>query len=153
MASLNQCNFIGNLGKDPEMRTMTNGKAVTNFSIAVTEKWTSNGEKKERTEWVKVTAYDKLAEICAKYLAKGKPVFISGKMQTRSWEDKDGNTRYTTEIVANNMVMLYTTEIVANNMVMLGMTSQGGDNQDYGQTEKPDYTPQGGEPGYDSIPF
>ena len=140
MAALNQCNFIGNLGKDPEMRFMTNGKAVTNFSIAVTEKWTSNGEKKERTEWVRVTAYDKLAEVCAKYLTKGKPVFISGKMQTRSWEDKDGNTRYTTEIVANNMVML-------------GMTSQGGENQDYGQPEKPDYTPQGGEPEYDDVPF
>ena len=140
MASLNQCNFIGNLGKDPEMRFMTNGKAVTNFSIAVTEKWTSNGEKKERTEWVRVTAYDKLAEVCAKYLTKGKPVFISGKMQTRSWEDKDGNTRYTTEIVANNMVML-------------GMTSQGGENQDYGQPEKPDYTPQGGEPEYGDIPY
>ncbi len=141
MAALNQCNFIGNLGKDPEMRTMANGKAVTNFSIAVTEKWTSNGEKKERTEWVKVTAYDKLAEICAKYLAKGKPVFISGKMQTRQWEDKDGNTRYTTEIVANNMVML-------------GMTSQGSGDQDYGQPEKPENYPiEGGNPEYDSIPF
>lgn len=139
MASLNQCNFIGNLGKDPEMRTMTNGKAVTNFSIAVTEKWTSNGEKKERTEWVRVTAYDKLAEVCAKYLTKGKPVFISGKIQTRSWEDKDGNTRYTTEIVANNMVMLG--------------TSQGSGDQDYGQPGKPDYKPVGGEPEYEDIPY
>lgn len=141
MAALNQCNFIGNLGKDPEMRTMVNGKAVTNFSIAVTEKWTSNGEKKERTEWVRVTAYDKLAEVCAKYLGKGKPVFISGKMQTRQWEDKNGNTRYTTEIVANNMVML-------------GMTSQGGDNQDYGQPGKPgSYPIEGGNPEYEDIPY
>ena len=140
MASLNQCNFIGNLGKDPEMRTMTNGKAVTNFSIAVTEKWTSNGEKKERTEWVRVTAYDKLAEVCAKYLTKGKPVFISGKMQTRSWEDKDGNTRYTTEIIVNNMVMLG--------------TSQGSGDQDYGQPEKPgNYPIKGGEPEYGDVPF
>ena len=140
MASLNQCNFIGNLGKDPEMRTMANGKAVTNFSIAVTEKWTSNGEKKERTEWVKVTAYDKLAEICAKYLAKGKPVFISGKMQTRQWEDKDGNTRYTTEIIVNNMVMLG--------------TSQGSGDQDYGQPGKPgSYPIEGGDPEYSDIPY
>ena len=140
MASLNQCNFIGNLGKDPEMRTMANGKAVTNFSIAVTEKWTSNGEKKERTEWVRVTAYDKLAEVCAKYLTKGKPVFISGKMHTYSWEDKNGNIRYTTEIIVNNMVMLG--------------TSQGSGDQDYGQPGKPgNYPIDGDNPEYTDIPF
>jgi len=106
MANLNQCNFIGNLGRDPEMRYMTNGKAVVNFTLAVNESRTKDGQKQERTEWVRVTVYDKLAEVCAKYLSKGKPCFISGKMQTRQWDDKDGNKRSTTEIIAHTIQML-----------------------------------------------
>lgn len=107
MASLNQCNFIGNLGKDPEIRYMPNGDPVANFSIGCNENWKDkNGDKQERTEWVRVSAFGKLAEIIGEYLKKGSQVFISGRMQTRKYHDKDGNDRYTTEIVANEMKML-----------------------------------------------
>lgn len=105
MASLNQCNFIGNLGRDPETRYLASGKTVCTFSIAVTEKYKGG----ETTTWVNIVAWERLAEICGKYLSKGSPVFISGRLQTRSWEDKDGNKRYTTEVVANQMQMLGST--------------------------------------------
>jgi single-strand DNA-binding protein len=107
MASLNQCNFIGNLGRDPEMRYMPSGDAVASFSIACTENWKDkNGQKQERTEWVRVSMFGKQAEVAGEYLKKGSSVFISGRMQTREWEDKDGNKRHTTEIVADTMRML-----------------------------------------------
>ena len=99
---INQCNFIGRLGRDPEIRYTTSGKAVASFSIACSEK--RGGE--ETTEWVNVVTWEKLAEICGQYLAKGSLVFISGRMQTRKWQDKDGGTRYTTEIIARDMQML-----------------------------------------------
>ena len=99
---INQCNFIGRLGRDPEIRYTQSGKAVASFSIACSEK--RGGE--EATEWVNVVAWEKLAEICGQYLVKGSLVFISGRMQTRKWQDKDGGTRYTTEIVAREMKML-----------------------------------------------
>lgn len=109
MASLNQCNFIGNLGRDPEMRYMPDGSAIANFSIACTENWKDkSGAKQERTEWVRVSVFGKLAEICGEYLKKGSSVFISGRMQTREWADKEGVKRYTTEIVADTMKMLGT---------------------------------------------
>ena len=99
---INQCNFIGRLGRDPEIRYTQSGKAVASFSIACSEK--RGGE--ETTEWVNVVAWEKLAEICGQYLVKGSLVFISGRMQTRKWQDKDGGTRYTTEIIAREMKML-----------------------------------------------
>jgi single-strand DNA-binding protein len=101
MASLNQCNFIGNVGRDPEIRFTQDGKAIANFSIAVTEKWNGN----EKTEWVRCVAFGKIAEVISDYVKKGTPLFITGRMQTRQWE-KDGVTRYTTEIVVNQMQML-----------------------------------------------
>ncbi len=107
MASVNKCIFIGNLGRDPEMRYMPDGQAVCNFSIACTESWKDkSGDKQENTEWVRITAYRKLAEICGQYLKKGAQVYIEGKMQTRKWTDKDGVEKYTTEIIANDMRML-----------------------------------------------
>ena len=107
MSDLNQCNFIGRLGKDPETRYVPNGDAVTNFSIAVGEQWKDkSGQKQERTEWINVVAWRKLGEICGEYLTKGSQVMISGKMVTRKWQDQEGRDRYTTEIVANNMQML-----------------------------------------------
>jgi single-strand DNA-binding protein len=106
MSDLNQCNFIGRLGRDPETKYTPGGDAVTNFSIAVGEAWKKDGEKQERTEWVNVVAWRKLGEICGKYLKKGSQVCISGKMQTRTWEDKEGVKRYTTEIIAQSMQML-----------------------------------------------
>ena len=105
---LNRCDFIGRLGKDPEIRYTPNGTAVANFSIAVGEKWKdkNTGEQKEKTEWIRVVAFGKLAEICGEYLEKGKQIYLSGKLQTREWDDKEGNKRYTTEIVANQIQTL-----------------------------------------------
>lgn len=103
----NQCNFIGRLGQDPEQRFTASGTPVTNFSIATSEKYKDqNGQVQEKTEWINVVAWKQLAEICAQYLEKGKLVFISGKLQTRKWQDKSGQDRYSTEIVAQTMKML-----------------------------------------------
>jgi single-strand DNA-binding protein len=106
MASLNQCNFIGNVGKI-ESRHMNNGDQVVNLSIACNENYKDkNGEKQEKTEWVNVTVYGKLAEITAQYVNKGMQIYISGRMATRKYTDKQGIERYTTEIIANEMKML-----------------------------------------------
>jgi single-strand DNA-binding protein len=99
---LNQCNFIGRLGRDPESRFMPSGEAVVNFSIAVGWK----GKDTEGAEWVRVTAYGKLAEICGQYLKKGSQVFVSCRARTRKWTDQAGVERYTTEFIADQMQML-----------------------------------------------
>ena len=99
---LNRCDFIGRLGRDPEVRYTAGGKSVASFSVACSEKRGDN----ETTEWVNAIAWEKLADICGQYLQKGSLVYISGRMQTRKWEDKDGGTRYTTEIVVRDMKML-----------------------------------------------
>ena len=107
MASVNKVILIGNLGSDPETRTMPSGDMVANFNIATSERWTSkDGNKEEKTQWHRIVAFRKLAEICGRYLFKGKQVYIEGRLQTRKWEDRDGNMRYTTEVVAGQMVML-----------------------------------------------
>jgi single-strand DNA-binding protein len=103
---LNQCCFIGRLGKDPEVRHSQSGDAVASFSVACTESWKKDGEKQEKTAWVNCVAWRKLGEICGEYLQKGSLVYVSGSMQTRKWDDKDGVTRYTTEIVLKEMKML-----------------------------------------------
>jgi single-strand DNA-binding protein len=104
---LNKAILIGNLGRDPEMRYTQSGVAVANFNIATSETWTNKeGEKETRTEWHRIVAFGKLGEICGEYLAKGRQVYIEGRIQTRDWEDKEGVKRYTTEIVANQMIML-----------------------------------------------
>ena len=108
MAGVNKVILVGNLGADPEVRYTTGGSAVANFRIATSEEWRdkNSGEKQSRTEWHRVVAFGRLGEICGEFLHKGKQVYIEGRIQTRSWEDKDGNTRYTTEIVARDMQML-----------------------------------------------
>lgn len=108
MASLNKVIIIGHLGKDPEVRYAPSGDAVCNFSVATSESWKdkNTGEKKEQTEWHKVSMFGKLAEIASQYLTKGSLVYIEGKLQTRKWQDKEGNDRYTTEIRADQMKML-----------------------------------------------
>lgn len=107
MASLNKVMLIGNLGKDPEVRYTASGQAVASFSLATSEKFKNkNGESEERTEWHRVTLWGKLAEIAGEYLAKGKTVYIEGRLQTRKWTDRDGNEKYTTEIVGDRMQML-----------------------------------------------
>lgn len=107
MASVNKVILIGNLGKDPETRYMSNGDAVTNITLATTDTWKDkNGEKQERTEWHRVTFYRKLAEIAGEYLKKGRSVYIEGRLETRKWTDKNGVERYTTDIIASDMKML-----------------------------------------------
>ncbi|MEE2821907.1 MAG: single-stranded DNA-binding protein [Acidobacteriota bacterium] len=104
---VNRVTLVGRLGQDPEMRHTTSGTPVTNFSLATNEKWKNqSGEPQERTEWHKVVTWNKLAEISSQYLTKGQLVFIEGRIQTREWDDRDGNKRYTTEIVASDMKML-----------------------------------------------
>jgi single-strand DNA-binding protein len=105
--SVNKVILVGNLGKDPEVRYTASGTAVANFTLATSERFKDrDGNPQERTEWHNIVAWRQLAEICGKYLVKGKQVYIEGKIQTRAWEDRDGNKRYTTEIVADQMQML-----------------------------------------------
>jgi single-strand DNA-binding protein len=105
---INKVILIGNLGKDPETRSMPSGEAVTNVTVATSESWKdkATGEQKEKTEWHNVVFFKRLAEIAGQYLKKGSQVYIEGRLQTRKWQDKEGKDRYTTEIVANEMQML-----------------------------------------------
>ncbi len=105
--SVNKVILVGNLGKDPELRYTSSGTAVATFSLATSERYKDrNGEQQEKTEWHNIVTWRNLAEICGKYLHKGKQVYIEGRIQTRSYDDRDGNKRYMTEIVADQMQML-----------------------------------------------
>ncbi len=104
MAGVNRAILVGNLGRDPELRHTPNGQAVVNFTLATSENWTDkSGERQERTEWHRIVVWGKTAEMCNQYLSKGRTVYIEGRIQTREWEDKDGNKRYTTEINAQTV--------------------------------------------------
>jgi single-strand DNA-binding protein len=104
MAGVNKAILVGNLGRDPELRHTQNGQAVANFTLATSETWTDkNGERVERTEWHRIVAWGKTGEMCAQYLSKGRTVYVEGRIQTREWEDKTGNKRYTTEINAQTV--------------------------------------------------
>jgi single-strand DNA-binding protein len=105
---INKVILVGNLGQDPETRYMPSGGAVTNITLATNESWKDKqtGEQKDRTEWHKVAMFNRLAEIAAEYLRKGSQVYIEGKLRTRKWQDRDGNDRYTTEVIADEMQML-----------------------------------------------
>jgi single-strand DNA-binding protein len=108
MAGVNKVILVGNLGADPEVKYLSNGTTVATFRIATSENRVNrtSGEKTTITEWHRIVAFGRLAEICGEYLAKGRQVYIEGRIQTRSWDDKDGNKRYSTEIIANQMQML-----------------------------------------------
>lgn len=108
MSSLNQVNLIGRLGQDPEVRNMPNGDAICTISLATSETWKDkdSGDKKEATEWHRVVFFGKLAEVAGKYTKKGGLIYVSGKLKTRKWQDKEGNDRYTTEINAHEMKLL-----------------------------------------------
>jgi single-strand DNA-binding protein len=107
MTGVNKVILIGRLGADPEVRYTSDGKAVANFRIATSINFTNkNGEKTEKTEWHRIVAFGKLGEICGEYLSKGKQVYVEGSLQTRSWQDRDGAKRWTTEIIATGMQML-----------------------------------------------
>lgn len=104
---MNRIILTGRLGRDPEIKYTQTGKAVASFSIAVTEKWNAaTGEKKERTDWVNIIAWDKLGELCGQYISKGSKVLVEGKLQTRSYDDKNGAKKYVTEIVAQQVEFL-----------------------------------------------
>jgi len=105
---VNKVILVGNLGADPEVKYMPNGNAVANVTLATSESWKDkqSGEQKDKTEWHRVVFFRRLAEIAGEYLKKGSQIYIEGKLQTRKWQDKNGNDRYTTEIIANEMQML-----------------------------------------------
>src|SRR5512143_1465141 len=107
MGSLNKVILIGNLGRDPESRYTAEGSPVANFSIATTDSWTDkSGTRQERTEWHNIVAWSKLADLAKRYLAKGRQVYIEGRLQTREYNDREGNKRRTTEVVANQLILL-----------------------------------------------
>jgi single-strand DNA-binding protein len=131
MASVNKVILVGNLGRDPETRYMPDGGAITNVSIATTDTWKDkNGDKQEKTEWHRVAFFGKLAEISGEYLKKGSQVYIEGRLQTRKWQDKDGQDKYTTEIVADRMQMLGRRE-------GMGGSDDGGGGGGYERSERP----------------
>jgi single-strand DNA-binding protein len=107
MAGVNKAILIGNLGKDPELRYTPGGQPTANFSLATTDRWTDkNGQKQERTEWHNIVAWGKLAELVNQYLKKGRSAYVEGRIATRSWDDRDGNKKYRTEIIANQIQFL-----------------------------------------------
>ena len=148
MASVNKVILVGNLGRDPETRYTTGGEAVTNVSIATTDTWKDKaGEKQERTEWHRVAFFGKLAEIAGEYLKKGSQVYVEGRLQTRKWQDKEGQEKYTTEVIADRMQML-------------GSRSGGGDAAPERERGSAGGKPAGAAPGKknvddldDDIPF
>ena len=104
---VNKVILVGNLGNDPEVRYMPNGKVVANLSLATSESWKDQqGQQQERTEWHRLTMYDRLGEVAGEYLKKGSKIYIEGKLQTRKWQDQSGQDRYTTEVICNEMQML-----------------------------------------------
>jgi len=143
---INKVILIGNIGKDPEVRYSPNGAAIANISVATSEEWKdkNTGEKVSKTEWHRIVMFKRLAEIAGEYLKKGSKVYIEGKLQTRKWQDKDGNDKYTTEIVANELQML---------------DSRGGTQDTHNQAKSDGYQRQAQHPADDvptfddSIPF
>lgn len=121
MAGINKVIIVGNLGNDPEIRTMPNGEPVANITVATSESWTdkNTGERKEQVEWHRIVLYRRLAEIAGQYLHKGSQVYIEGRLKTRKWQDNNGQDRYSTEIQCDNLQML------------------GGRNQDAAQNQPP----------------
>ena len=149
MGSLNRVMLIGNLGRDPEVRYTGSGAAVANFTLATNEVWTNKeGRREERTEWHRIVVFGKTAEVCREYLKKGRQVYVEGRLQTRQWEDREGNKRTTTEINAQNIVFLG----------RAGETQQSAPESFSGPTEPsgggPSSTPPADDPfGGDNIPF
>jgi len=142
MAGINKVIIIGRLGNDPEVRYTPSGAAVAKFSVATSEesKYKNTGEKKERTEWHRITVWGKLGEICGEYLSKGRQVYVEGRLQTSSYDDKDGVKRYSTEIVASDVQFL-------------GSKESGGGRSGGGTPPRESLGGQGPPPSDDDIPF
>jgi len=136
---VNKVILIGRLGADPEVRYTQDGSMVTNFRLATNEQWTDkSGEKMQRTEWHRIVTFGKLAEICGNYLSKGRLVYTEGRIQTRAWDDRDGNKRYTTEIIATNMQIL---------------EPKGQDVDQFGESSNKFSSYEGSEMTEDDVPF
>jgi single-strand DNA-binding protein len=147
--SVNKVILIGRLGNNPEIRYTNTGTAVANFNLATSENWNDkSGQRQERTEWHRVVVWGKLAELCEKYLAKGRQCFVEGRLQTRSWDDKDGNKKYTTEIVASTVQFLGATQGAGAGAGMSQDNSRG--NEMGGMSEGPSMESSFTE---DEIPF
>ncbi len=148
MAGINKVIIVGRVGNNPELKTLSPGNMVATFSVATSESWVKDGQKQERTEWHRIVVWGKQAENCAKYLAKGRQVYIEGRLQTRQWEDQQGQKKYSTEIVANTVQFLG------------GQSEQSNTNtnNNYSQNHSDDFAAQdfGPEPKFDAseeIPF
>jgi single-strand DNA-binding protein len=142
MAGINKVIIVGNLGGDPEVRYTPSGSAVANFNVATSESWKdkNTGEKKERTEWHRIVVWGKLGELCGEYLSKGRQVYVEGRLQTRSYDDKDGVKRYMTEIIATDVQFL-------------GSKESGGSRSGGGAPPRESIGGQGPPPSDDDIPF
>ena len=149
---VNKVIIVGNLGGDPETRYMPSGAAVTNLTVATNESWKDKqaGEQKERTEWHKVAMFNRLAEIAAEYLRKGSQVYIEGKLRTRKWQDQNGQDRWTTEIIADEMQMLGGRGGAGGGSGSFGGGQQGGGQQGGGGGAPPQPGPDDFD---DDIPF
>lgn len=153
---INKVILVGNLGKDPEVRYMPSGSQVTNITLATSESWKDkqSGEQKERTEWHNIVFFNRLAEIAGQYLKKGSQAYIEGSLRTRKWQDKDGNDRYTTEIVASEMQMLGGRGGGTGSMDS-DMGGMGASRPQQRPQQQPAAQSAGGDPGFDDddIPF
>ena len=146
MSGVNKVILIGRLGTDPDVKTIGSGNTVARLNIATSETWVKEGQRQERTEWHRVTVWGKLAEICGKHLAKGRQVYVEGKLQTRQWEDQQGQKRYSTEIVANTVQFLSS----ASGQRSASSNSMGG-NDDFNNFQ--DFGPEPSFDSNDEIPF
>jgi single-strand DNA-binding protein len=155
MAGVNKVILIGNLGRDPELRYTQSGQAVANFSLATSENWNdkSSGEKVERTEWHRITAWGKTAELAAQYLSKGRTVYVEGRLQTREYEDKEGIKRKVTEVVASNVTFLGSQRGEGGGAQAGGDAHAAGGSPMGGESPAAGTGPNGGGGGDDDIPF
>ncbi len=150
---LNKVMLIGNLGKDPEIRYTQSGTAVATFNLATTERWKDkDGQMQDTTEWHRIVVWQKLAEICGTYLHKGSKVYIEGKLQTRKWQDQNGNDKYTTEIIAREMKMLDSKGSADTGSGYGSGGAGGGGSQDSFYSEPPAGMMGGGQGG-NEVPF
>jgi single-strand DNA-binding protein len=142
MSGVNKVILIGNLGANPEVRYTQGGTTVANLRLATSRRWTGkDGQRQEETEWHTVVAFGKLADICGQYLQKGKQIYVEGRLRTRQWQDQQGNKRYTTEVVMENMTML-------------GARGAAPAGEEMPETVPPEMAPRGDlGPGDDDIPF
>ncbi len=153
MAGINKVILVGHLGKDPEVRQIAPNQTVCQFRIATSENWVDKaGQKQERTEWHSIVVWGKMADICGKYLAKGRQVYVEGRLQTRSWEDQQGQKRYTTEIVASTVQFLGGMGAERGAGAGAGASANAGfgGGQNYGST---DFGPEPSFDTNDEIPF